>query len=52
MTNGFKTYLEKNIEAAPLAVFRIFFGLMMLGSIIRFWANGWIESLYITPSFH
>nr|WP_299069817.1 HTTM domain-containing protein [uncultured Allomuricauda sp.] len=52
MVNGFKTYLEKNIEAAPLAVFRIFFGLMMLGSIIRFWANGWIETLYITPSFH
>lgn len=47
-----QTYLDKNSEAAPLAVFRIFFGLMMLGSIIRFWAYGWIEKLYLEPGFH
>lgn len=46
------TYLQKKSEAAPLAVFRIFFGAMMLGSIIRFWAYGWIEKLYLEPSFH
>lgn len=45
-------YLQKNVEAAPLAVFRIFFGIMMLGSIIRFWAYGWIEKLYLEPQFH
>ncbi|WP_420553782.1 HTTM domain-containing protein [Tenacibaculum aiptasiae] len=45
-------YLEKTTEAATLAVFRIFFGVMMLGSIIRFWYHGWIESLYINPKFH
>ncbi|MEW2922941.1 HTTM domain-containing protein [Muricauda sp. ANG21] len=45
-------YLQKNVEAAPLAVFRIFFGIMMLGSIIRFWAYGWIEKLYLEPKFH
>lgn len=45
-------YLYKNVEAAPLAVFRIFFGLMMLASIIRFWIYGWIEKLYLEPTFH
>lgn len=45
-------YLQKDIEAAPLAVFRIFFGIMMLLSIVRFWANGWIEKLYLEPKFH
>lgn len=51
MLNAINTYLNKTTETAPLAVFRIFFGVMMLGSIIRFWANGWIEKLYIEPRF-
>lgn len=38
-------------NAAPLAVFRMLFGVMMLGSVIRFWANGWIHDLYIEPDF-
>ncbi|MCM4159968.1 HTTM domain-containing protein [Antarcticibacterium flavum] len=44
-------YLNKNTEAAPLAVFRIFFGVMMFISILRFAMLGWIEKLYIAPSF-
>lgn len=39
-------------SSAPLATFRIFFGLMMLFSLIRFWSNGWIKTLYIDPNFH
>lgn len=39
------------IHIAPLVVFRILFGGMMFGSIIRFWLNGWIEQLYIKPTF-
>ncbi|PQJ32153.1 HTTM domain-containing protein [Nonlabens arenilitoris] len=46
------TYLDKNTSAAPLAVFRIGFGVMMFYSIIRFAAHGWINSLYIEPQFH
>jgi hypothetical protein len=46
-----ETYLLKSVEAAPLAVFRILFGLMMLLSIIRFWSYGWIDKLYIQPDF-
>ncbi|RNC89502.1 MAG: HTTM domain-containing protein [Allomuricauda sp.] len=52
MKSALQTYLSKKVEAAPLAVFRIFFGLMMVWSIIRFWYHGWIESLYLEPKFH
>ncbi|WP_136467406.1 HTTM domain-containing protein [Flagellimonas onchidii] len=52
MVLNLNKYLQKKVEAAPLAVFRIFFGIMMLGSIVRFWANGWIETLYLNPKFH
>lgn len=44
-------YFSQSRSAAPLAVFRIFFGLLMLISLIRFAANGWIEKLYIEPEF-
>ena len=47
-----KAYFNSYTEAAPLAVFRILFGLMMLWSIIRFWSYGWIDKLYIQPQFH
>lgn len=48
----FKAYINKNVKATPLAVFRIGFGIMMLASIIRFWYHGWIEKLYLEPKFH
>jgi hypothetical protein len=52
MKNTLQTYLYKKTEAAPLAVFRMFFGLMMVWSIVRFWYHGWIESLYLEPNFY
>ncbi|QWX82733.1 HTTM domain-containing protein [Cellulophaga sp. HaHaR_3_176] len=45
------TYLSKNTKAANLAVFRVFFGLMMLFSTIRFLSYGWVDKLYIQPKF-
>lgn len=39
-------------SAAPLVGFRIFFGFMMLLSVLRFVANGWVEALYLEPEFH
>lgn len=51
MLNRLNAYLGKKTEAAPLAAFRIFFGLIMFISLVRFWANGWIEKLYIEPAF-
>lgn len=51
-TSSIQTYLSNTKNAAPLAVFRILFGILMLWSIIRFAANGWISKLYIEPDFH
>ncbi|MEX1011896.1 MAG: HTTM domain-containing protein [Balneolaceae bacterium] len=50
-TTSILAYFNRSTSAAPLAVFRIFFGLLMLVSIVRFAANGWIEKLYIEPRF-
>ncbi len=41
-----------NTSLAPLAVFRIIFGLLMLFATLRFWLKGWIYELYIAPEFH
>jgi Vitamin K-dependent gamma-carboxylase len=43
---------NKQVHIAPLVVFRIVFGLMMFGAVLRFWGNGWIKSLYIDPDFY
>lgn len=43
------SYVLRPVEASPLSVFRISFGLMMLISLIRFWSHGWINELYIRP---
>lgn len=44
-----KPYFQKYTSAAPLAVFRIALGLLLFGSVVRFWAKGWIAELYILP---
>ncbi len=45
-------YQQQTQSAAPLAVIRILFGLLMIISLLRFWYHGWIEKLYILPQFH
>lgn len=47
-----KDYLKSYVSSSTLAFFRIGFGLLMSYSLIRFWLKGWIEELYIIPSFH
>ena len=44
-------YFHKYTSAAPLAVFRVIFGAMILASIVRFWSKGWIGDLYIKPRY-
>ncbi len=44
-------YFQKTTSAAPLVVFRIALGLLLFGSIVRFWAKGWIDQLYIQPKY-
>ncbi|MEO3407507.1 HTTM domain-containing protein [Mucilaginibacter sp. CAU 1740] len=45
-------HLQQPVSAAPLATFRVLFGLMMLAGTIRFWLNGWIDDLYVKPGFY
>ena len=45
-------YLNSFEDVSPLVMFRILFGFIMLVSLVRFWNNGWIESIYIDPEFH
>lgn len=51
MKSSIGKYLNSYVDAAPLSVFRIFFGVLMFASIVRFWLNGWIEKLYIAPKY-
>jgi hypothetical protein len=44
-------YFQKTTSAAPLAIFRIAFGILLFGSVVRFWAKGWIYDLYIAPKY-
>ena len=44
-------YFQSYVPTAPLAVFRIAFGLLILASVGRFWAKGWIAELYLAPKF-
>jgi hypothetical protein len=46
-----KQYFQRTISVAPLVIFRIGLGIMLFLGTIRFWLNGWIESLYITPKY-
>lgn len=52
MNNQVTVYLMKGTKAHSLACFRLLFGFAIFGTLIRFWLNGWIEKLYIEPSFH
>ncbi len=47
-----QSLIQKPVSIAPLAIFRVFFGAVMLVSVIRFLVNGWVESLYLNPDFH
>ena len=44
-----KLYLLKPVHLAPLAVFRMAFGFLMLASTLRFIAKGWVQTMYIQP---
>ncbi|MFD2245913.1 HTTM domain-containing protein [Pontibacter ruber] len=52
MLQQLKSYVTAPVSAAPLAVFRIIFGGMMLGSIVRFMAKGWVYDLYVMPKVY
>jgi hypothetical protein len=47
-----RDYLLDPVDGASLAVFRICFGLIMLGNVWQYWTNDWITSYYVEPTFH
>ncbi|MDW8297127.1 MAG: HTTM domain-containing protein [Raineya sp.] len=49
---NFIRYLSQFIDAYPLGIFRLGFGLLMVFGAIRFMALGWIEDHYTEPIFH
>ena len=51
MGQGLRRYLQATTSAAPLATFRVAFGVLVLASVVRFWAKGWIAELYLKPKF-
>src|SRR5688572_5583940 len=46
-----KSYLNAPVSIAPLAVFRVLFGGLMLAATLRFILKGWVYDLYIAPKF-
>ncbi|MCJ8164086.1 HTTM domain-containing protein [Pontibacter sp. E15-1] len=52
MRNKLQSYLTAPVSAAPLAVFRIIFGGMMVFSLLRFIARGWVTELYVLPKVY
>jgi hypothetical protein len=45
-----KTLFEP-IDIASLVAFRVLFGLLMSASMVRFLVKGWVEELYLQPTF-
>jgi hypothetical protein len=44
--------LTKEVPAASLSFFRFVFGLILFGSMVRFLLKGWVEDLYLAPTYH
>lgn len=39
-------------DGASLAAFRFLFGLVLAGSVVRYFVSGWIDRFYVRPTFH
>jgi hypothetical protein len=52
MLHHLKALLTRPVSAAPLAVFRLVFGAMMVLSILRFMGKGWVTELYVLPKVY
>ncbi len=51
-TEHIRRALARPVDGASAAAFRILFGAVMLLSSGRFVARGWVQELYVAPSFH
>ena len=44
-------YLMRPVDASSLGALRIFFGILMVWSTLKYFYNGWIKEYYIDPKF-
>jgi vitamin K-dependent gamma-carboxylase len=49
---GLAAWLAQPVDAAGIGAFRLIFGLLMVGAIVRFVAKGWVTELYLDPPYH
>src|SRR5882724_7420421 len=49
---SFTRLVAPPVDIASLAAFRILFGLLMAGAMVRFMAKGWVRQFYLEPAFH
>ncbi|HVR18774.1 MAG TPA: HTTM domain-containing protein, partial [Polyangiaceae bacterium] len=47
-----RSALERPVDPAGLAAFRILFGLTMALATLRFVLNGWVDELLVAPPYH
>lgn len=52
MLTSIQAYFNEEKSNAPLVVFRILFGFMMLYSTVRFMSMGWVHDFYIMPKMY
>jgi vitamin K-dependent gamma-carboxylase len=45
-------WLGRPVDAAGIGAFRLLFGLLMVGAVLRFVAKGWVRELYLDPAYH
>ena len=50
--NRINQLLFKSVSIAPLVIFRIIFGVLLIFGAIRFMVNGWVYDMYIQPKMY
>ncbi|MCA9565864.1 MAG: HTTM domain-containing protein, partial [Myxococcales bacterium] len=45
-------FLRQPQDASKLETYRLLFGTLMVFSTVRFIASGWVESIYLEPTYH
>lgn len=51
-SHSIESWLFKEVSIAPLVIFRIVIGFLLLYSNVRFYQEDWINELYIEPDYH
>ena len=52
MTERLCAYLGEQVDGGSLAVFRVVLGLVLVAVPLRMVAYGWVDELYLQPSYH